>query len=53
MKTALEKMAALCGVSDREAAGLLLLSACGWCYFVYTYLYETGLGVAVPRYAGY
>ena len=53
MKAAVRKLATLCGVSDREAAWLLLLSACGWLYCAYTYLYESGLGVAVPRYAGY
>jgi len=53
VKTPLRKLATLCGVSDREAAYLILISACGWVYFAYSYLYETGLGVAVTRYAGY
>jgi len=53
MKSAVGKLAALCGVSHREAALLLFISACGWLYLGYAYLWESGLGVAVPRYAGY
>ena len=53
MNNPLRKLASLCGVENKEAAVLLLLSAAGWVYFAYTYLYESGLGVAVPRYAGY
>lgn len=53
MKNVLRKLGDLCGVGDREAAILLLVSAAGWLYFAYSYLYESGLGVAVPRYAGY
>jgi hypothetical protein len=53
LKSVVSKIAALCGVNDKEAAWLLMLSACGWLYFAYSYLYESGLGVAVPRYAGY
>jgi hypothetical protein len=43
----------LCGVGDKEAVLYLLLSVSGWLYFSYQYLYESGLGIAVPRYAGY
>jgi len=53
MKTVMRRIAALSGVEGREAALLLLLSAAGWLYFAYAYLYESGLGIAVPRYAGY
>jgi len=53
MKNTVNKLAALCGASNREAAFLLFVSACGWLYFGYAYLCESGLGVAVPRYAGY
>ncbi len=53
MKSMFRKLAGLCGVGEREAAILLLVSAAGWLYFAYAYLYESGLGVAVPRYAGY
>jgi len=53
MKTLLVKFATLCGASNGEAAVLLVLSACGWLYFAYAYLYESGLGVGVPLYAGY
>jgi hypothetical protein len=53
MKSVLRAIAGRCGVSDREAALYLALSACGWLYFAYQFLYETGLGVAIPKYAGY
>jgi len=53
MKSALARIAAMCGMSERETAFLLVLSACGWLYFGYAYLYESGLGLAVARYAGY
>ena len=53
MKSQIRAIAALCGVSDKEAVLYLLLSASGWLYFAYQYIYESGLGVAVPRYAGY
>jgi hypothetical protein len=43
----------LFGDSRKETVLLLMLSTTGWLYFAYTYLYESGLGVAVPRYAGY
>jgi hypothetical protein len=53
MKSAVRKLVGLSGANGREAAWLLFLSACGWLYFAYAYLCESGLGVAVPRYAGY
>jgi hypothetical protein len=53
IKSGLHKLAKVCGVSDTEAVLYLALSACGWLYFAYQYLYESGLGVAVPKYAGY
>lgn len=53
MKSFLRRIAALTGVNGKEAAFLLLLSVSGWLYFAYSYLYESGLGIAVPRYAGY
>jgi len=53
MKSLFLRMAALTGVDGKEAAFLLLLSVSGWLYFAYSYLYEAGLGIAVPLYAGY
>lgn len=53
MKSLFHRIAALSGVNGKEAAFLVLLSAVGWLYFAYSYLYESGLGIAVPRYAGY
>jgi hypothetical protein len=53
MKALLDKFATLCGAGHGEAAALLVISASGWLYFAYSYLYESGLGVAVPLYAGY
>jgi hypothetical protein len=53
MKSLLRAIARFCGVSEKEAALYMLLSACGWFYFAYQYIYESGLGVAVPKYAGY
>ena len=53
MSDPMSKLANLYGVSKKEAVVLTLVSAAGWCYFAYSYLYESGLGVAVPRYAGY
>ena len=53
MKSTLRAIGKLCGVNGREAALYLLLSACGWCYLAYQYLYASGLGEAVPIYAGY
>ena len=31
----------------------LFCSAIGWGFFVYMYVFENGLGVTLPRYAGY
>ena len=54
MKTIVSRVRELCKLqSDREALGLLALSALGWAYYGYYYLYESGLGIAIPRYAGY
>ena len=53
MKSVLRKIESLCNVSHKEAVILLLMSSAGWLYFAYSYLYESGLGVGVPRYAGY
>jgi hypothetical protein len=53
MKSRLLALASLCGVAEKEMVLYLVLSASGWVYFAYAYLYESGLGVAVSRYAGY
>ncbi|MFT4518424.1 MAG: hypothetical protein ACI9JM_000805 [Halioglobus sp.] len=53
MKSSLRAIAKLCGVNEKEALLYLFLSASGWLYFAYQYLYASGLGAAVPRYAGY
>lgn len=53
MNNLLSKLANLYGVSNKEVVVLALVSAAGWLYFAYSYLYESGLGLAVPRYAGY
>jgi hypothetical protein len=46
-------VARLCGVSRVEAGLYLVLSACGWLYFAHQYIYASGLGEAIPTYAGY
>lgn len=53
MNAALQKIASLTGVSNKETAFLAPVAVAGWVYFAYAYLYESGLGVNVPRYAGY
>ena len=53
IKMKIRALAELCHVSDKEAFLYLLLSAAGWAYFVHQYLYSTGLGIAVPKYASY
>jgi uncharacterized protein (DUF58 family) len=40
-------------VSTREAWLYLVLSACGWGYFLYSYVFASGLGAVLPKYAGY
>jgi len=43
-----------CGLqSARETVCFLLLSAAGWIFCIYQYLYGMGLSEAVPLYAGY
>lgn len=53
MKSALRALATRCGVNEREALLYLALSVAGWLFFLHQYLYASGLGMAVPRYAGY
>ncbi len=53
IKSAFSAFARLCGTSEKEAALYLVLSACGWLFFAYQYLYQIGLGAAIPKYAGY
>ena len=53
MKASLHKIASLIGVSNKETAFLLVVAVAGWSYFAYAYIYESGLGINVPRYAGY
>ena len=53
MKTPIKTIARLCSITEREALLYAVLSAGGWLFFAYQYLYASGLGVAVPKYAGY
>lgn len=53
IKSGFRAIARLCGVGEKEAALYLVLSVCGWFFFAYQYWYASGLGVAVPKYAGY
>jgi hypothetical protein len=53
IKSAIRAVASWCGVTEKEAALYLFLSACGWFYFAYQYLYESGLGAGMPKYAGF
>jgi len=46
-------ISARCQVTEMEVVLYLVLSGCGWLYFLYQYLYGTGLGLVLPRYAGY
>ncbi|NND69556.1 MAG: hypothetical protein HKN19_18335 [Halioglobus sp.] len=53
MKKSFQRIASRVGVSDWETALLVLVATAGWAYFAYMYIYESGLGAGVPRYAGY
>jgi hypothetical protein len=53
IKSAFFAVAQLCGLSNGEAGVYLVLSSSGWLYFAYQYIYASGLGLAVPTYAGY
>ena len=53
MKRLLNTIAAQCGIKEREAMLYLALSTAGWLFFLHQYLFFSGLGVAIPRYAGY
>jgi len=53
IKKKLQGVAELLDLKQKEALLYLALSAAGWLYFGYEYLYDSGLGVAVPKYAGY
>jgi len=53
IKSVFLAVARLCGVSKVEAGLYLVLSAGGWLYFAHQYIYASGLGEAIPTYAGY
>ena len=53
MKRVLDKLAGLFDVGRKEFLLMLLLSIIGWAYFAYMYIFETGLGNAMPVYAGF
>ena len=54
MKALLEKVKTLGGLgSDRETWLMLAICGAGWLYYLYQYLFASGLAVAIPRYAGY
>jgi len=41
------------GISIREGWFFLVLSAIGWGFFLYSYVFASGLGAVLPKYAGY
>lgn len=54
MHALIEKLKTLAGLaSDREAWCMLAVSTAGWAFYLYQYLFGSGLGVAIPRYAVY
>ena len=54
METFFNRVQDQCGLKSRgETIWFLLLSTAGWFYFIYQYLYGSGLSEALPTYAGF
>ena len=53
MNAIFENICATCDVTKNEAWLFLLLSASGWAFFFYKYIFSSGLGAVLPKYAGY
>jgi hypothetical protein len=53
MKNILDSIGTACKISPNEVWLFLLLSAVGWGFFIYSYIFSNGLGAVLPKYAGY
>lgn len=53
MKNFLENIGNVYNIAANEVWLYLLLSGSGWAYFLYMYIFSSGLGAVLPKYAGY